>query len=249
MDRYRQVWEKLGADDPYWAVLTDPAKADGKWDQAEFFKTGEEEIARVLRRVGDLGVVPEPGVALDFGCGVGRLSRALSRHFKEVLAVDVSSSMLKEAQVANADIAHITWIHNPASDLQVVPSGSVDFVYSNITLQHMPPAQQAGYVSEFCRVLRPGGIVAFQSPTRYKAGNVRGWVYRVIGYQGLSLLRQLRYGGVGKMEVYPLEKSVVLEIFAREGMNVQATDANEAAGPEFEGLFYVAAKCGINSVS
>lgn len=249
MDRYRQVWEKLGTEDPYWAVLTDPAKANGKWDQAAFFKTGEDEIAGVLRRIGELGIVPEPGVALDFGCGVGRLSRALSRHFKEVLAIDVSSSMLKEAQVANADIAHITWIHNPAPDLQIVPSGSVDFVYSNITLQHMPPARQAGYVSEFCRVLRPGGVVAFQAPTRYKAGNMRGWVYRLIGYYGVSLLRRIRYGRVGNMEVYPLAESVVLAIFAREGMTVLAMDANEAAGPEFEGLFYVAVKSGISAGS
>lgn len=36
--------------------------------------------------------------ALDFGCGVGRLTQALAAHFDEVTGVDISPSMIKLAK-------------------------------------------------------------------------------------------------------------------------------------------------------
>ena len=40
-------------------------------------------------------------LALDFGCGAGRLSRALAAHFEHVVGVDVSASMIETARALN----------------------------------------------------------------------------------------------------------------------------------------------------
>ena len=130
-DRIRKQWERLGANDPYWAVLANPEKRDGNWNPADFFRTGEKQVVRLLSKFNKLGLELKFGSVLDFGCGVGRVSRALSERFDQVIAVDVSGSMLDEARKANQHIGNITFVHNPADDLSVIPEGSIDLVYTN----------------------------------------------------------------------------------------------------------------------
>ena len=38
-------WEQLAAQDPLWAILTDPQKKDGGWNRDEFFASGRVEAA------------------------------------------------------------------------------------------------------------------------------------------------------------------------------------------------------------
>ena len=98
LSRIRRQWEALGAADPLWAVLSDPAKRGNRWDVEEFFRTGREEVRATLAWLAELGVAPRGGAALDFGCGVGRLTQALAGHFDEVHGVDVAASMVALAR-------------------------------------------------------------------------------------------------------------------------------------------------------
>lgn len=207
-DKYREQWETLGADDPYWAVLTDPNKRGGKWNSNEFFNTGKTEIENVLGKLSNLSVKLDRSVALDFGCGVGRLSRALANEFRKVIAVDVSSSMLEEAKKANHNIKNIEFIHNTDEHLEIIPERSVDFLYSNIVLQHMPKNRQMGYIREFCKVLSPSGILAIQIPSKSNLRSWKGWVYLVMGNNILNLIRRVKYGSRGVMEVHALSKDI-----------------------------------------
>lgn len=54
--------------------------------------------------------------------------------------------------------------HNDAADLRLFEDDRFDFVYSSIVLQHMPSALALGYILEFVRVTRPGGVIVFQVP-------------------------------------------------------------------------------------
>ena len=172
-DKHHKQWEQLGASDPYWAALTDPNKKGGKWDRTDFFSTGEKEVINLLMKVKGLGIEVKFGSALDFGCGVGRHSRALAARFRKVIAIDVSRSMLNEAQKANQHIRNIDFIHNIAEDLSVIPEDSIDFLYTNIVLQHMPKKRQVIYIREFCRILRPKGIIVIQTPAKC---NLKSWI-------------------------------------------------------------------------
>ena len=89
VDRFKKQWETLGKEDPYWAVLSDPEKKGGRWSEEDFFQTGDDEIKSLLARISQLGLTPSFDVALDYGCGVGRLSRALSGAFERVIGVDI----------------------------------------------------------------------------------------------------------------------------------------------------------------
>lgn len=241
-DKYCDQWEKLGADDPYWAVLTNPNKKGGKWKRNEFFNTGKKEIENVLAKLSKLGIKLDRSVALDFGCGVGRLSRALASEFREVVAVDISSSMLEEAKKANKDINNIKFIQNTHEHLEIISNESCDFIYSNIVLQHMPKNKQTLYIREFCRVLSSGGIMAIQTPSMFNLRSWKGWVYLTTGNNFLNVIRKIKHGPLGVMELHALPKSKVLETLNQEGMDIIHVERYDSAGAAFESYMYFAKK-------
>jgi SAM-dependent methyltransferase len=159
-----QTWDTLGSRAPLWAVLTDPAKRGRKWRVAEFFSSGEAEIADCERVFADLGLVVRRQLAVDFGCGVGRLTRALSSKFNRVIGIDIAASMVAEARRLNADVGNVAFELNERSDLAILGDETVDFFYSRLVFQHMDPVLTLGYVAELGRILRMGGLAMFQIP-------------------------------------------------------------------------------------
>jgi SAM-dependent methyltransferase len=163
-EQLQQTWTVLGEKDPLWAILTNDDLQDSKWDPQSFFASGVAEITFLLREIDGLGLPLNRGRALDFGCGVGRLTRALGEHFAEVHGVDIAASMLKLAAEYNADRSNLSFHLNQRPDLSLFESGTFDFVYSRIVLQHMAPEFAKSYITEFIRLLAPGGLTAFQVP-------------------------------------------------------------------------------------
>lgn len=168
-----EFWESAARRDPLWAVLSDPSKRGRKWDLHEFLETGRREISLLLYQLAQLRYSPTYGRALDFGCGVGRLTQALSASFPEVVGVDVSPTMLEIAARVNQSPATVRYVLNARDDLQQFAANSFDFVYSDIVLQHIAPPASARYVAEFLRVLRAGGIAVFQLPSHLRGANER----------------------------------------------------------------------------
>jgi SAM-dependent methyltransferase len=164
--RHKRDWEELASHDALWAVLTDPSRRAGGWEVAEFLRTGELEVDELLRRASELGLPARFGRALDFGCGAGRLTRALAGRFRECVGVDISEAMIEEARRLNADCEGCTFVVNETADLRRFSDAGFDLVYSTLVLQHLPTrALVAGYAAEFVRLLAPGGAAVFQLPS------------------------------------------------------------------------------------
>ncbi|MFT6955637.1 MAG: 2-polyprenyl-3-methyl-5-hydroxy-6-metoxy-1,4-benzoquinol methylase [Halieaceae bacterium] len=242
-DKYRQQWECLGKLDPYWAVLSDHSKRGGKWESAEFFHTGECEIAALMGRMKSLGLNINRKRALDFGCGVGRLTQALSEYFTQVLGVDISSSMLDEARRANATKANIKFLQNTDQNLALCADNSVDFIYSNIVLQHMPKERQLIFLSEFFRILAGGGTAVFQTPSGPNYRSWQGWVFRLLGYKNLNRIRKVIYGGPsGIMEIHACPQNEVIALLRDEGVELVQRDANFNTGKALTSYMYYVCK-------
>lgn len=159
-------WNTLADRDPLWAILSDPTRI-GRWDLETFFRTGEREISTLIYQLDRL---PGAGAlaraqALDFGCGVGRLTQALARHYSSVVGVDVASKMIDHARRLNRSPESVTFVHNTREDLRALDDRRFDLIYSDLVLQHMAPAIALKYVDEFVRLLAPGGIAVFQLPS------------------------------------------------------------------------------------
>ncbi|MEM1145863.1 MAG: class I SAM-dependent methyltransferase [Pseudomonadota bacterium] len=241
-DRHREQWENLGASDPYWAVLSQPSKRHGRWEPDEFFEIGHREIRAVLRTIQDLEVPLGKKVALDFGCGVGRLSRALAGEFEKVIAIDVSTAMLDEARNANRQIDNIEFVHNSVENLDCVANESIDLVCSKLVLQHMPRVRQQKFISAMCDSLVPGGVLTIQVAAAVNLRTWQGWMFRLLGNRVLNLLRYVRYGRAGIMEVHALPERAVRGVLAAQGMDILSVQPDGAAGRAFSSLVVYARK-------
>jgi ubiquinone/menaquinone biosynthesis C-methylase UbiE len=166
LKRLRRNWDALGKTDPLWAILSVPEKKGNRWDLEEFLATGQEEIDNTMADLATLGLEPKSGRALDFGCGAGRLTQALADRFDEVWGVDIAPSMIELAHRYNRHPARCRYFLNDRPDLRLFEDGSFDFIYSNITLQHIEPTYHGSYLTEFLRVLVRGGLLVFQLPSR-----------------------------------------------------------------------------------
>lgn len=164
--REGERWEELAQQDPMWAILSYPDGKYGRWDEEEFFRHGAERIDEFLSHGLTLDRPTEHHAALDFGCGVGRLSRALASHFEQVTGVDISETMIDRARELNAAIPNVEFRGNDRADLSTFSDAAFDLVASDIVLQHLPDrATVESYLAEFVRVLKPDGLLVFQLPS------------------------------------------------------------------------------------
>src|SRR5204863_86951 len=52
LERVERQWTKLGERDPLWAILTEPEKRSGQWNEQEFFETVPSGCFRSRSRIG-----------------------------------------------------------------------------------------------------------------------------------------------------------------------------------------------------
>ncbi|HJT96822.1 MAG TPA: FkbM family methyltransferase [Rhodanobacteraceae bacterium] len=239
LDRLRRVWHALGREDPLWAVLSQSDKRGRRWRPDEFLETGRVEIATQLHLLALRGLPVGRSLALDFGCGAGRLSRALAPHFDHVVGLDVSASMVETARALNADVANVEFRENASPRLEGIADASVDLVYSNMTLQHIPSALAAGYVEEFLRVLAPGGVAAFQ----FVAGadrSLRGHVFARVSNRWLNPLRRLAWRRNAVFEMHALDEALLAErLAAHPALELVEAVDDAAAGPGWLGRKWI----------
>src|SRR4051794_24254117 len=132
MQRQRRDWEDLAAEDLYWSILSTPGRRFTSIEAETFFASGEAEVDGVLQRAATFGLPQQLETALDFGCGAGRLTRALARHAQQVVGVDISDQMIAEARQLNADCDRCRFEVNTADDLHAFADMEFDLVYTSI---------------------------------------------------------------------------------------------------------------------
>jgi 2-polyprenyl-3-methyl-5-hydroxy-6-metoxy-1,4-benzoquinol methylase len=216
-------WDRLGQTDPLWAVLGLPDRKGGRWKPDEFFATGAAEIQSLMHWIDGLGVSISHLKALDFGCGVGRLTQALAPYFDEVYGVDIAPSMIELARSSNRQGGKCKYYLNCTDDLRIFATGEFDLIYSNITLQHINPRYYGSYISEFLRILSSTGLLIFQIPDVFPT--LRSKMIR-FGMDNtptlLNVIRRIRLRGKPIMELYgtPPER-IIRMLHAREALIVK----------------------------
>lgn len=213
-DDMRRNWDEWARNDAMWSVLTSPDKRGNQWDPDAFFATGEDVISCEMEILRGMRMAPSAeGRALDFGCGLGRLTNAIAGHVRLAQGVDISEEMVRKARELVRRPGKVEFVHNPRSDLSAFDGGAYDLVYSDITLQHIPTEIQARYLCDFLRLLKPGGVARFQTvraigwrswiPNRL-VEIYRGWKHRGRAFlpnYGISRRRiaRIAFGGGGEI--------------------------------------------------
>jgi ubiquinone/menaquinone biosynthesis C-methylase UbiE len=242
LQKTRWNWEKLAERDAFWAVLTRGEKPGQAWDEAEFFRTGEEDVRAHLAWAATLGKIDTQGEALDFGCGLGRLTQALAGHFRRVTGVDISENMLALARRHNRRGDSVDYRHNTEPHLRLFADDRFAFVYSLITLQHMAPRYARAYLAEFVRITRPGGLILFQMPAA-RCNPKRPFTLwpDTLLRRAVRDLRRL-FSSEPKMEMHAITTAEVSALLHAHGAEILATRQIDHAGPKIESVLYLAQK-------
>jgi ubiquinone/menaquinone biosynthesis C-methylase UbiE len=242
----QRTWNDLGRTDPLWAVLTAPDKRGNRWELGQFFATGVGEIDALMRYIESLGLSLPKRKALDFGCGVGRLTQPLADHFHEVWGVDIAPSMIELAREYNRHGDRCKYHVNDKGNLSFFPDQSFDLVFSLLTLQHMPPEYAKAYIREFLRVLRPGGLLVFQmagEQTAVRTGpavSLRRFFRWLIPEPVIRAYRKLRYRHL--IEMYGIARGEMVAFLEENGARVLDVQQDTSAGGGWTSFRYFALK-------
>lgn len=234
-------WNKLGLLDPFWAIVSLKEMKNKKWEKEAFFNTGIEEIKETIDYVKSLNLNLSFLHALDFGCGVGRLTQALANHFENVSGVDIAPSMIELANEYNKFPQKCEYFLNDKSDLQIFSNNTFDFIYSYITLHHIEPKYTEIYLKEFLRVLKPGGVAVFQL-TSEPALSFRGLICRFIPRKILNVFFKIRFKCPAVMEMHALKKEKVIDLITNNNGNIidiKPDKAHEAMNTWISYIYYV----------
>lgn len=170
--RIEAVWQRLGETEPHWSVLSAERfrQANLADSRGLFDESGAREvdmIAGVLRRQGvDLGHF---GHVVEYGAGVGRVTRHLAPRVHQLTALDISAShlALAEAWLETNGVGNTRCVRVSDADTFGM-TGPFDFWFSRIVLQHNPPPVMAQILRRAFSMLSPGGLALFQLPTYAK---------------------------------------------------------------------------------
>jgi ubiquinone/menaquinone biosynthesis C-methylase UbiE len=122
-----------------------------------------------LNRMVQLAELTGTEKILDAGCGAGHTALAFAPHVAEVVAYDLTPSMLDQVNRLASERS-ITNLKTQQGDVESLPfeDGTFDRVVSRYSAHHWP--HPANALSEIYRVLKPGGqfilsdIVAAEDP-------------------------------------------------------------------------------------
>lgn len=198
-DHTAQTWGKLGEEDAAWSVLSDDRfkKSDANVP-ASFYASGEPEVKQLFVALARNGITPPFRKAVEYGCGIGRVSVPLSKHCDTLHAYDISKGHLAmaetHAQASEVDNIVFTQITTPDQDIEQ----GYDLYYSFIVFQHNSPPIMKRLVRQAIEGLAPGGVAVFHLPVF-----IREYEFRLDKYLAADH---------GDIEMHALPQRVVLDI-------------------------------------
>jgi ubiquinone/menaquinone biosynthesis C-methylase UbiE len=214
LERMRSDWNDRAKENAQYYVQN----ATKEWDAREFFRSGEISVANEI--MSDMRCIcggqrsPLDLRALEIGCGVGRMTRMLSRIFGHVTGIDISEEMVRQARANTADLTNLELLVGDGCTLSGLADESYDFAFSFIVFQHIPSyAVMASYCREVFRVLKPGGLFKFQ----------------VQGYLGIGKSKLDTWIG------YPISPREAVTLSEESGFDIER---EEGAGTQYYWLWF-----------
>ncbi len=157
-------WEHFARENAEYYVLTGIGGSAGPAAIEQFFESGRDAAAAVMRDVADL--LPGHELAVEFGCGVGRLLSPMARHFDRLIGVDIAPTMIEKlnANCRRFDVQNVTGV---LADEPWERSCGADLIYSWLVFQHI---EEIGCIEDALRrlaaALHPRGVALLQFDTR-----------------------------------------------------------------------------------
>jgi len=244
--RHEQEWDAMVVIDPLWAILSDPAKRGGGWETKEFLATGEGDVAHLVGVAQRSGRPLAHSQALDFGCGVGRLTRALASRFGEAIGVDVSGEMIRQAEAGSTEVGNIRFVHDSTPNLVRLGPGTFDLVLSLFVLQHFPAVSAIAHtVGVLASRVGPGGVLILQVPApvplRHRL-QPRRRLYRALAAFGVRRAFLQRRLGLTPIRMTGISQVKVRAILHERGLTIMEVHTDVVARASMVSNMYFATR-------
>jgi len=158
LNKIRSDYDRIALEDPFFGTV-----GNSNRDLELYFKHGQQQVMGILSNVQRLGLDLTNGKALDFGCGIGRVTRALATQFDEVYGLDISSSMIALANHYNGDLLRCHFRCHSDYRLKLFADDLFDLIVGINVFRYIPAELSRAYVKEFMRIIKPGGFVYFET--------------------------------------------------------------------------------------
>ena len=231
----QRTWEQLGAEQPHWSVLTNPKFLPGNIAENtdDFYKSARRHWRRFESASARAGKpISRDATAFELGCGVGRMTAALAKRFRQVIACDISQPHLDlaKAHLESVGLRNVTTLRLTGLDtLETLPA--VDCFYSIMVLQHNPPPLITEILEIVFSKLREGGIAYFQIPVAAR----RPYRFKIGDYLKRTETDKAR------MEMHILPQRQLFRLLEQSGMRM--LDFQMSSGPQFQSVSILAEKC------
>jgi len=151
---YKKTWDSL-------AESYSDAKrfVAGYEDEAQFELTAHHTVDILEKYAG----IKSSDVALEIGCGVGRVGKVLSKRVTTWIGTDISRNMLAYAAERLKGLDNCELKELGTVGLKEISDQSVDLVYCTVVFMHLREWDRYRYVAESFRVLKPGGRCFFDN--------------------------------------------------------------------------------------
>ena len=129
----------------------DWSAAGEEWTPSEGWKQS------VIRRFMDRHLAAATSI-LEIGPGGGRWTEPLLRRATNYWGVDISPTCVEHCRHRFSGQPNAQFIVGNGANLEAVPTGSVEAIFSFDVFVHINQAEVSSYAAEFARVLKPGGV-------------------------------------------------------------------------------------------
>lgn len=211
------AWNLFARHQPYYHILSDPRMHHPDVEaQKEFWASGERDVQELMTFAGLSRV---DGLGVDFGCGLGRLTRALIPYTSRQIGIDISTEMVEQAGLLHRDWPTLTFRAIEGVDWPI-ESGSVSLVISTLVFNHLSTTDLMEHsLREIGRVLTTGGHAVFGIQTTTWRGAFVQWL------RGIARL--------GRGRVDPKQEALRERLAAGEERPEQFTE-DEIVGEMFQ---------------
>jgi SAM-dependent methyltransferase len=205
-----------------------------EWLADDYFSAGSQETADFMHRARILGYPRQRREALDFGCGLGRVTRALGDYFSEVVGVDIAPETVARARALNADYANCHFLLFDQPELEPFEDDRFDMVYSVLEVrQDSDGSLLIELARELLRVLCPSGLLLLRIADRLafrSAPESESWTRRF--FRRLRNLPSSVYYKVLSRRLNPIAKSQndLLDLVVESRAQVLQIDTRQRHG-------------------
>jgi len=255
---HKGKWEKLGIEQPYWSVITQPEYRPeklAKEGKSKFFESGKSSVQKLHNFCDKAGVRYQKSSCLDFGCGLGRVTFQLAKEFDHVIGVDISKNHISIAQNKKTEFRlnniEFVVLENGVDD---IPNMSFDLIFSMIVLQHIRKKEVFRIFTRFIELTKDdGGMIFFQIPTfhpkyDFEVGRLKneevngevkfsisGWLRRVFK----SPSKPIKLPSDEYIEMHAIRQKHIINYFLERGCRLEGCFEDNMCGKDWVSNWFI----------